>query len=139
MTQAQQDPAAYTQTPAFEAGRQVRSEVMGEQYVQRAFDAAQQQGDVGLQQLVTEFAWGTVWTRDGLDRKQRSLATVSMLIALNRPQELAGHLRGALANGVTPQELRELVVHSAVYCGFPAALDAGRKLAEVLEAANVKG
>ncbi|GAB7547013.1 carboxymuconolactone decarboxylase family protein [Cupriavidus sp. 8B] len=122
MTQAKQDPAAYAQTPAFEAGRQVRSEVMGEQYVQRAFDAAQQQGDVGLQQLVTEFAWGTVWTREGLDRKQRSLATVSMLIALNRPQEL-----------------RELVVHSAVYCGFPAALDAGRKLAEVLEAANVKG
>ncbi|MGT2495179.1 carboxymuconolactone decarboxylase family protein [Cupriavidus basilensis] len=86
--------------------------------MQRAFEAAQQQGDVGLQQLVTEFAWGTVRTRDGLDRKQRSLATVSMLIALNRPQELTGHLRGALANGVTPQELRELVVHSAVYCGF---------------------
>ncbi|CAJ91685.1 carboxymuconolactone decarboxylase family protein [Cupriavidus necator] len=87
-----------------------------------------------LQQLVTEFAWGTVWTRDGLDRKQRSL--VSMLIALNRPQELAGHLRGALANGVTPQELRELMVHSAIYCGFPAALDASRKLTEVLDAAN---
>lgn len=87
-----------------------------------------------LQQLVTEFAWGTVWTRDGLDRKQRSL--VSMLIALNRPQELAGHLRGALADGVTPQELRELMVHSAIYCGFPAALDASRKLTEVLDAAN---
>lgn len=139
MTQAKQDRATYAPTPAFEAGRQVRAEIMGEQYVQRAFDAAQQQGDAGLQQLVTEFAWGTVWTRDGLDRKQRSLATVSMLIALNRPQELSGHLRGALANGVTPQELRELVVHGAVYCGFPAALDAGRKLAEVLEAANVKG
>jgi len=124
---------AYTHTPAFEGGLQVRTEVLGAAHVQRALDAAQAQGDTSLQQLVTEFAWGTVWTRPGLDRKQRSLATVSMLVALNRPQELAGHLRGALANGVTPQELRELMVHSAVYCGFPAALDASRKLAEVLE------
>ncbi|MGY2485652.1 carboxymuconolactone decarboxylase family protein [Cupriavidus sp. CP313] len=129
-------PPAYTPTPAFEAGLGVRTEVLGPEHVKRALDAAAQQGDTSLQQLVTEFAWGTVWTRDGLDRKQRSLATVSMLIALNRPQELAGHLRGALANGVTPQELRELMVHSAVYCGFPAALDASRKLTEVLDAAN---
>ncbi|EHP42799.1 4-carboxymuconolactone decarboxylase [Cupriavidus basilensis OR16] len=84
MTQAKQDPAAYAPTPAFEAGRQVRSEVMGEQYVQRALDAAQQQGDVGLQQLVTEFAWGTVWTRDGLDRKQRSLVPIPIAAALAR-------------------------------------------------------
>ncbi|MGO4332865.1 carboxymuconolactone decarboxylase family protein [Cupriavidus sp. 2TAF22] len=138
MTKDENALPGYAQTPAFEAGRQVRSEVMGAQYVERAFDAAQQQGDTGLQQLVTEYAWGTVWTREGLDRKQRSLATVSMLIALNRPHELTGHLRGALANGVTARELRELVVHSSVYCGFPAALDAGRKLAEVLEAAGVK-
>ncbi|QYY32127.1 MULTISPECIES: carboxymuconolactone decarboxylase family protein [Cupriavidus] len=130
------DTSAYTDNPAFEAGVNARTEVLGPAHVQRALDAAAQQGDTSLQQLVTEFAWGTVWTREGLDRKQRSLATVSMLIALNRPQELAGHLRGALANGVTPQELRELMVHSAVYCGFPAALDASRKLTEVLEAAG---
>ncbi|CAG2149158.1 hypothetical protein LMG31506_03960 [Cupriavidus yeoncheonensis] len=130
------DTSAYSDTPAFEAGLNVRTEVLGPAHVQRALDAAAQQGDTSLQQLVTEFAWGTVWTRAGLDRKQRSLATVSMLIALNRPQELAGHLRGALANGVTPKELRELMVHSAVYCGFPAALDASRKLTEVLEAAG---
>lgn len=133
---SQNDHPSYAATPAFEAGLRVRTEVLGAQHVQRALDAAQQQGDTSLQQLVTEFAWGTVWARGGLDRKQRSLATVSMLIALNRPQELAGHLRGALANGVTPEELRELMVHSAVYCGFPAALDAGRKLAEVLDAAG---
>ncbi len=136
MTQPETPSRTYTATPAFEAGLQVRTEVLGAPHVQRALDAAQQQGDTSLQQLVTEYAWGTVWTRGGLDRKQRSLATVSMLIALNRPQELAGHLRGALANGVTPQELRELMVHSSVYCGFPAALDASRKLAEVLEAAG---
>lgn len=130
------DTSAYSDTRAFDAGLNVRTEVLGPAHVQRALDAAAQQGDTSLQQLVTEFAWGTVWTREGLDRKQRSLATVSMLIALNRPQELAGHLRGALANGVTPQELRELMVHSAVYCGFPAALDASRKLTEVLEAAG---
>jgi 4-carboxymuconolactone decarboxylase len=105
---------------------------MGEEHVSRSLDTAQREGDTSLQQLVTEFAWGTVWTRPGLDRKQRSLATVSMLIALNRPHELIGHLRGALANGVSPEELRELTVHAAVYCGFPAALDAGRKLSEVL-------
>ncbi|KWR87490.1 carboxymuconolactone decarboxylase family protein [Cupriavidus sp. IDO] len=136
MSQPEQKPA-YASTAAFEAGLNVRTEVLGDAHVQRALDAAAQQGDTSLQQLVTEFAWGTVWTREGLDRKQRSLATVSMLIALNRPQELAGHLRGALANGVTPQELRELMVHSAVYCGFPAALDASRKLSEVLDAAGV--
>ncbi len=84
-------PSAYTPTPAFEAGLDVRTAVLGPEHVRRALDAAAQQGDTSLQQLVTEFAWGTVWTRDGLDRKQRSLATVSMLIALNRPQELAGH------------------------------------------------
>lgn len=133
---SQTDHPSYAATPAFEAGLRVRTEVLGAAHVQRALDAAQQQGDTSLQQLVTEFAWGTVWNRGGLDRKQRSLATVSMLIALNRPQELAGHLRGALANGVTPEELRELMVHSAVYCGFPAALDAGRKLAEVLASAG---
>jgi 4-carboxymuconolactone decarboxylase len=136
MSQPEQKPA-YASTTAFEAGLNVRTEVLGDAHVQRALDAAAQQGDTSLQQLVTEFAWGTVWTREGLDRKQRSLATVSMLIALNRPQELAGHLRGALANGVTPQELRELMVHSAVYCGFPAALDASRKLSEVLDAVGV--
>lgn len=128
-------PDGYAPTPAFQDGLRVRTEVLGPGHVQRALDAAQAQGDTSLQQLVTEFAWGTVWTRPALDRKQRSLATVSMLVALNRPQELAGHLRGALANGVTPEELRELMVHSAVYCGFPAALDASRRLTEVLEAA----
>ncbi len=131
------DEAGYDATEAFAAGRQVRSEVMGAAYVDRALDAARSEGDTGLQQLVTEYAWGTVWTRPGLDRKQRSLATVSMLIALNRPQELTGHLRGALANGVTPEELQELMVHASVYCGFPAALDARRKLAEVLAQAGV--
>jgi len=134
MTKPLDVPAGYDATTAFDAGLAVRSETLGNEHVQRSLNAAQAQGNGALQQVVTEFAWGTVWTRPGLERKQRSLATVSMLIALNRPHELAVHLRGALANGLTPDELKELVLHSAVYCGFPASLDASRILTEVLAA-----
>lgn len=132
MTQSLKTSAGYDANPRFSAGLEVRTDVLGDTHVDSALNKARDQGNGPLQQMVTEFAWGTVWTRPGLERKQRSLATVSMLIALNRPQELAGHMRGALANGVSPDELRELVLHSAVYCGFPAAIDASRTLAEVL-------
>ena len=133
MTDTPKTPAGYEATPRFSAGLGVRTEVLGNAHVEASLNKAQARGNGPLQQMVTEFAWGTVWTRPGLERKQRSLATVSMLIALNRPQELAGHMRGALNNGVTREELQELVLHSAVYCGFPAALDASRILADVLE------
>lgn len=123
----------YRSTPSFSTGRKIREEVMGADYVQRSLKAAEEDGTSDLQQIATEFAWGTVWNRQGLDRKQRSLATVAMLVVLNRPRELAGHLRGALANGVTPEELRELMIHSAVYGGFPAALDSMRTLAEFVK------
>lgn len=123
----------YRSTLSFSAGRKVREEVMGTDYVERSLKAAEEDGTADLQQIATEFAWGTVWNREGLDRKQRSLATVAMLVVLNRPRELAGHLRGALTNGVTPAELRELIIHSAVYGGFPAALDSMRILAEVVK------
>ncbi len=136
MTEALKVPEGYDANPQFRAGLAVRTDSLGPAHVTRSLEAAQAQGNGALQQLVTEFAWGTVWTRPGLERKQRSLATVSMLIALNRPQELAGHMRGALANGVSREELQELVLHSAVYCGFPASLDASRILAGVLEAAG---
>jgi 4-carboxymuconolactone decarboxylase len=114
----------------FEAGLALRREVLGNDYVDRALanaDAFSQP----LQELVTEFAWGTVWQRPGLERRERSLMTVVMLIALNRPHELRLHLRGALNNGLTRDELREALLHAAVYCGMPAAVDAFRAAREV--------
>jgi len=115
----------------FKDGLQVRKQVMGEDYVDRAFANADE-FSAPLQEFITRNAWGTVWCRDGLDLKTRSLITVSMLTALGRPHELRGHLRGALNNGVTPEQLREVLLHAAVYCGAPLAVDAFRIAQEVM-------
>lgn len=117
---------------AYEKGLEIRRRTLGDAHVDRALANAgplQQE----LQELVTAFAWGTVWTRPGLSPRDRSLATVSMLIALGKTQELQGHVRGALNNGVTPEELKEVLLHSTVYCGFPAAIDAFRAAVAVIE------
>ena len=115
----------------YDEGMQVRRAVLGDEYVDRALANADELSRP-MQQLVSEFAWGTVWTRPGLPRRDRSLVTVAMLIALNRPHELRVHLQGALNNGCTPEELVEVILHSSVYCGFPAAIDALRTAREVL-------
>jgi len=81
-----------------------------------------------------EHAWGAVWNREGLDRKTRSIVTVSMLIALGAHGALKGHVRGALTNGVTQDEIREIIMHSAAYCGYPAALAAMKVAKEVIAA-----
>lgn len=107
----------------FQAGLAMRKRVMGEEYVERAF-ATTDDFWMPFQQILTESAWGGIWTRPGLDPKTRSLLTVAMCIALNRPNEVKIHLRGAIRNGCTPVEIRELVLHAFVYCGGPAALDA---------------
>jgi len=107
----------------FDAGLALRREVLGDDYVTRAMANADEFSQP-LQELVTEFAWGTVWQREGLPRRDRSLMTVVMLVALNRPHELRLHLRGALNNGLSREELREALLHAAVYCGMPAAVDA---------------
>lgn len=109
----------------FEQGLAVRCRVMGADFVERAFAEA---GDFNrpLQNFITENAWGTVWCRDGLDLKTRSLVTVAMLTALGRERELAGHLRGAINNGATPDEIREVLLQAAVYCGVPLAAEAFR-------------
>ncbi len=114
----------------FDAGLALRREVLGEDYVARAMANADEFSQP-LQELVTEFAWGTVWQREGLPRRDRSLMTVVMLVALNRPHELRLHLRGALNNGLSREELREALLHAAVYCGMPAAVDAFRAAREV--------
>ncbi len=124
-------PTKKKPSQAFENGLAMRSKVLGPEYVMRSFASAD---DLNLpfQELATEFAWGSVWTRPGLSLHNRSLATLSMCIALNRPEELRIHLRGAVRNGVSREEIRELLLHSFLYCGGPAALDAYRVVREEL-------
>jgi 4-carboxymuconolactone decarboxylase len=114
-----------------ERGMKIRREVLGDEYVDRA-----QAGSTPLtkdfQNLMTRYAWGEIWARPGLDRRTRSCITVAMTVALNRPDELAIHLRGALRNGVTVAELREILLQTAVYCGIPAANTAFKVAEQVL-------
>lgn len=116
----------------FDAGLRMRRQVMGEDFVEKAFAGADDFA-MPLQEFVTRNAWGTVWCRDGLDLKTRSLITVAMLTALGRSHELKGHLRGALNNGATAEELREVLLHAAVYCGAPAAVEGFRVAQEVVK------
>ena len=121
----------------FDDGLRMRKQVMGEDFVEKAFANADD-FTMPLQEFITRNAWGTVWCRDGLDLKTRSLITVSMLTALGRAHELKGHLRGALNNGATPEEIREVLLHAAVYCGAPLAVDAFRTAQEVMKEAAQK-
>lgn len=114
-----------------ERGMRVRREVLGDEYVERAI-ANRTAFTSEFQDFLTRYAWGEVWTRPGLDRRTRSCITVAMLVALNRPEELTLHLRGALRNGVTPGELREVLMQAGVYCGIPAANSAFRIARDVL-------
>ncbi|RGP53905.1 carboxymuconolactone decarboxylase family protein [Pseudomonas abyssi] len=113
-------------------GLQVRREVMGDAFVDRALNNATEFSQP-LQEFVNEHAWGGVWNREGLDRKTRSLITLAALTALKCPQELKGHVRGALNNGCTVEEIREALLHCAVYAGVPAAIDAFRSAQEVID------
>ncbi|WP_366939013.1 carboxymuconolactone decarboxylase family protein [Limnohabitans sp. Rim8] len=115
----------------YQAGLAMRKKVLGDDYVERSFANADDL-NMPFQELATEFAWGKVWTRPGLTLKERSLATLSMCIALNRPAEIKIHLRGAVRNGVSREELRELILHSFLYCGGPAALDAYKAVRDEL-------
>jgi 4-carboxymuconolactone decarboxylase len=114
-----------------ERGMRNRREVLGDDYVDRA-QAGVNPLTKDFQDLMTRYAWGEIWERPGLDRKTRSCITVAMTVALNRPDELALHLRGALRNGVTVAELREVLLQTVVYCGIPAAHTAFKVAQEVL-------
>lgn len=109
----------------YDQGLAVRRAVLGDDHVNASLRSADDFSRP-LQELVTEHGWGSVWTREGLSRKTRSMITLAMLIALNRPHEITIHLRGALRNGVTKDELRELFLHASAYCGWPAAVDSFR-------------
>ena len=119
----------------YDKGLATRKAVLGADYVNAALQKATAFTQP-LQDLVTVHAWGNTWQRDGLDLRTRSIVTVSMLVALGKMHELKLHVRGALNNGVTPEELQEIFLHASVYCGFPAAVDAFRNAAEVLDAAQ---
>ena len=106
--------------PAFEQGMAVRRQVLGDEHVDRA-NAGRTPFTEDFQDFITRYAWGGVWTRPGLDRRTRSCITVAMLVALGRQEELAMHVRAALRNGVTRDELREVLLQTAVYAGVPAA------------------
>jgi 4-carboxymuconolactone decarboxylase len=119
----------------YEEGLAVRREVLGADYVDRSLQSADDFTGP-LQQLITEYCWGEIWTRDDLPRKTRSLVNIAMMTALNRPQELRLHVRGALTNGCTVSEIRGVLLQTVVYCGVPAALDAFRVAREVIQEAN---
>lgn len=111
---------------------QVRREVMGDAFVDRAMNNTTEFTQP-LQDFINQHAWGSVWEREGLSRKERSLITIAALTALKAPQELKGHVRGALNNGCTAEEIREAILHCAVYAGVPAAGEAFRAAQEIIE------
>ncbi len=113
-------------------GMEVRRAVLGDAHVDRS-EKSKTELTEEFQDLLTRYAWGEIWTRPGLDRRTRSCITIAMLVALTRGEELTIHLRGALNNGVTREEIKEVLLQTAVYCGVPAANTAFRVANEVLK------
>jgi len=117
-------------------GRKIMSELMGEAYVEGK-EKKRNSFNAVLHEYSEDVCFGRIWAREGIDRKQRSILNIVMLTALNRPAQLKNHLDGALNNGCTVDELREILLHTAVYCGLPAAGDAFKVAEEVLKARNL--
>jgi 4-carboxymuconolactone decarboxylase len=113
-------------------GLAIRREVLGDEHVERSLSAATE-FTAPSQELVTEFCWGDVWSRPGLDRRTRSLINLAMLTALNRMHEFRVHVRGAVNNGATVEEIRETLLQALVYCGAPAGLESFREAQAVLD------
>jgi 4-carboxymuconolactone decarboxylase len=132
------DAAGEALETLFQEGLSVRREVLGKDYV----DGSLARADdfmMAFQRITTEWCWGYAWTRPGLDRKTRSIINLAMLTALGKPAELKLHVAGALRNGVTPDEVKEVLLQATVYCGIPAGLEAFKTAAEVLKAAEGNG
>ena len=119
-------------TKDFDKGLATRRQVMGDPFVDAAFAGATD-FTLPMQHYITANAWGDVWQRPGLDLKTRSLITIAFLTALGKQHELKGHVRGALNNGATPEEIREVLLHASIYCGVPTAVEAFRSAAEVVD------
>ena len=120
------------QDDQYHLGLATRREVMGDPFVDRAL-AGTTPFTQPIQDHISRAAWGDVWQRPGLDRKTRSLVTVAMLTALGKQHELKGHVRGALNNGASVEEIQEVLLHAAIYCGIPTSVEAFRTAAEVVE------
>ena len=121
----------------YETGMSVRRSVLGDAHVNRA-EAGKSDFDAEFQDLITRYAWGETWTRPGLSRHTRCLLTIALMVAMNRGEELRLHLRAAANNGVTAEEIREVLLHCAVYCGVPAANSAFHAAKEILEERGAK-
>ena len=117
----------------FNQGLAVRSEVLGADYVKKSLENADE-FMMAFQNITTEMCWGYAWTRPGLDRRTRSIVNLAMLTALSKPNELKLHVKGALTNGLTVEEIKEILLHATVYCGIPAGLEAFKAAHEVLKA-----
>ncbi len=117
---------------SFAKGLKTRREVLGAEYVDTALTNADD-FNMPMQELVTEYCWDAIWNRPGLDRRTRSIINLAMLTALNRPHELKLHVRGAINNGLTKDEIREVLLQTAIYCGVPAAIDSFRGAREVFK------
>jgi 4-carboxymuconolactone decarboxylase len=121
-----------SKTELFEKGLKVRKEVLGEDYVNKSIAGADEFTRT-MAEWSTEFCWGACWTRPGLDRKTRSMLNLAMLSALGKTHELKLHVRGAIKNGVTVEEIKEILLQVAVYCGVPAGMDSFRNAREALK------
>ena len=115
---------------AFEKGLKTRREVLGAEYVDNSIQNADA-FNMPMQELVTEYCWNEIWNRPGLDRRTRSIINLSMITALNRPHELKLHVRGAINNGLSKEDIQEVFLQAAIYCGVPAAIDSFRCAKEV--------
>lgn len=125
-------PYAPINQELFDKGLKTRREVLGEDYVNTSINNATD-FNIDMQELVTQYCWGDVWNRPGLERKTRSFLNLAMITALNRPHELKLHVRGAINNGLTKEEIKEVFLQASIYCGVPAAIDSFRVAAEVFK------
>lgn len=116
----------------FQQGLEVRRSVLGAEYVDSSIQNAND-FNMEMQELVTEYCWGEIWTRPGLSKKTRSMLNLAMITALNRPHELKLHVRGAINNGLTKEEIKEIFLQCAIYCGVPAAIDSFRTAQQVFD------
>ena len=116
----------------FDQGLKTRREVLGAEYVDNTLRNADE-FSMPMQEHVTQYCWGDIWNRPGLDRRTRSFLNLAMITALNRPHELKLHVRGAIQNGVTKEEIREVFLQAAIYCGVPAAIDSFRTAREAFQ------
>lgn len=129
-------PYAPLNQELFDKGLKTRREVLGSDYVDASIKNATD-FNIDMQELVTQYCWGDVWNRPGLERKTRSFLNLAMITALNRPHELKLHVRGAINNGLTKDEIKEVFLQASIYCGVPAAIDSFRVASEVFKEMNI--